>query len=132
MNLDKILAHADKNSMVYWFPFVEKLEIPQPKTIIIKMPAKKEDFERAGKEIGYPLFIRTDQASAKHNWDDTCYVESENDLHDHIMSIIDETFMLPSTAIVFREFLELNYKFKERKANSFLVLVTMNNQTDNL
>jgi hypothetical protein len=111
-NIHRILDDADKNSMVYWFPKIKDLDIPQPKTIIVEVPAQKDDFERAGDDIGYPLFMRTDHASAKHNWDDTCYVPSEKDLHDHIFTLMDETFMLPTTAIAFREFLKLNYKFK--------------------
>lgn len=111
-NIHRILANAEKNSLCYWFPKIKDLGIPQPKTIVVKTPAGREDFEKAGGEIGYPLFMRTDHASAKHNWDDTCYVQSEKDLHDHIFTLINETFMLPTSAIVFREFIELNYKFK--------------------
>lgn len=79
-----------------------------------------ERFEAAAAEIGFPLFVRTDQISGKHGWVDTCYVPSEADLRRHLGTLIDDHGAAlwmdgPEgnvAGMAFREFLELDAPFK--------------------
>ena len=121
---------ANENSMLYWYPKIASLNIPQPKTKIYQIPLKvlKEmvsenmgtlDMDTVRKiagEIGYPLFVRTDQASGKHGWKRTCFVEKEEDLKSHIFEVISENLMadimgLPYRALVFREYIQMDNLF---------------------
>ena len=121
--------------MLYWYPKIKDIEIPQPRTEIVKLSGdhfelievidgkfdvlKKEwhDIIKAGRKIGYPLFMRTDHFSGKHNWKRTCYVEKEEDLKQHISALFDDNYMcdlagLPINALVFRKYIQMNNLFK--------------------
>lgn len=54
---------------------------PFPKRIEKKILLK-------GEEIGYPLFLRSDQGSGKHEWRDTCYVPNQESLISHVISLL--------------------------------------------
>ena len=120
----------DKNSMLYWYPRIKSLNIPQPKTIF----SEKKDWTEWGAfldnpnsiddklfkkifaladSIGYPLFMRTDLASGKHNFNKTCFVQSDTELLNNITQLTDENFMcdLLFTSLVFREYIELESGF---------------------
>jgi hypothetical protein len=124
-----------KSSMCYWYPKIKNLDIPQPKTEIVElkkdhvelMAILEDDFSvlddvwsdiiKAARKIGFPLFMRTDHYSAKHNWKDTCYVEKEEYLKQHISTLFDCSYSLdivglPLTALVFREYIPMNTIFK--------------------
>jgi hypothetical protein len=121
----------DKNSMLYWFPLTELTNILKPKTIIIwtgiyplmnmldgkPLPNHIKNFILAGaRELGYPLFLRTDLASGKHSWKDACYVPSEDVLFQHIFRVVEENDMagflgLNYQAIVLRQFIPLEHSF---------------------
>ncbi len=128
---------VNKDSMLYWYPQIKDLDLLMPKTEMIVIPTKKliklinnkEDTERflseykekileRAKKIGYPLFMRTDQMACKHDWKNTCYVPSEKDLINHLFRLVDGNFCVDMfgeaepNAIVFREFLELDWSFK--------------------
>jgi hypothetical protein len=77
---------VDQNSMVFWWPKIEYIDIPKPKTIITwtghralqemldgkKLPPYLEKFILlAAEELRLPLFMRTDLASGKHD----CYTD---------------------------------------------------------
>lgn len=119
----------DKNSMLYWWPKIETLPIPQPRTIAVNvsrrlvegvadgimysLPATLAD---AARQLGYPVFIRSDYLAGKHHWKDTCYVATEDDLASHVYRVIEETLtcdMLgkPVKAIIFREFIPMESRF---------------------
>jgi len=125
------------SSLLYWYPKIKDLPIPQPRTIIYEIPKKyideniwinydtvwkflrehEERLKECARKIGYPLFVRTDLASGKHSWNRTCYVEKEDELIKHIFNVIDfnmcaDFFGLPFRAIVFREFIEGECYFK--------------------
>lgn len=121
-----------KTSMLYWWPRVKDLGIPMPKTEIVEVPyddlvrllddkrLSSKDEQRlieAGDKIGYPLFLRTDMASAKHQWERTCFVPKVEELFKHIWALIDQTLAsgmfgeLDPSALVFRELLRLNSFF---------------------
>jgi hypothetical protein len=118
-------------SMLYWFPKIQGCGVPIPKTKIVEIPFKNlvclldgeplpqkyvNAITEACKEIGFPLFMRTDMGSAKHSWRYTCYVPDAEGLH--ITNLIDETLCcgifgeLDPHALVFREFLPLYSTFK--------------------
>ena len=102
---DKLKKSVDYNDMAYWYPKIKDL-VPTPKTEIIetdvvlghflddKTPDGFDDFkellcqaiERLG---GCPLFLRSGHTSAKHDWKQSCYLQSLSDLVQHICYIIN-------------------------------------------
>ncbi|KKN21400.1 hypothetical protein LCGC14_0925850 [marine sediment metagenome] len=121
-----------KTSMLYWYPKIEGVGIPMPKTEIVQIPFNHllrmldgkmipkryvTKIMEATEKIGYPLFMRTDMGSAKHSWQQTCYVPTQKDLFQHVYCLIDTTMAmgmfgeLDPNALVFREFLYLEDAF---------------------
>ena len=98
--------HDAKNRLGYWYPTVMKLGIPNPETIIIPLdrwtalhwleatsalPVEfKDQFQEAYDRLGYPVFIRTDLQSGKHDWRESCFIESKNiDIWKHLYRVIE-------------------------------------------
>ena len=59
---------------------------------------------------GFPIFLRTDHTSAKHSWEDTCFVKSPDDLGPHVFQIAEfsevaDMIGIPWDTWVVREFL---------------------------
>lgn len=122
-----------KNSLLYWYPKISELGIPTPETEIVVLknlptlislcdgdfsPLQPQWEEILGKarKIGFPLFMRTDEFSSKHNWKNTCYVEKEADLRQHIQTLFEDSYCadilgLPIRAIVFRKFIPMKNMF---------------------
>lgn len=118
----------NRNSMLYWYPLIKDLPIPQPKTEIVlrknnwwkyldgkNLPDK--DFyklKHAICKMGIPCFMRTDLTSGKHNYLDTCYIGSVADLDKNLFKLIEANALrdLWFNAIIIREFIYLNYKFR--------------------
>jgi hypothetical protein len=117
--------------MLYWHPKIKDLDIPQPKTEILEMQVGMDEWfkwldgkasiipdyydriHETSLKIGYPLFLRTDQVSGKHDWIDTCYVQSERDLMRHVARVVEfgmnvDIVGLDTRALVFREFIEMD------------------------
>jgi len=133
MSIERRTELMMRASMRNWWEVVKDLDIPMPKTVLFPLnksdtialhcmterpiPDKlKEDLVLAGDSIGYPLFLRTDQTSCKHDWEETCYVESRDVLFQHIHNLIDVSSMLggmglPTYALVFREFIPMDTQF---------------------
>jgi len=125
----------NKNSMFYWWPKVKDLDVLMPKTLMVRhegafkgklsyspIDGKPDQYfldmlegvKKAAKEIGYPVFIRSDELSNKHDWKDSCYVETEDQLYSHICNILEFTAMAfgPNFyGVAVREFLALNWRF---------------------
>ena len=118
-------------SMLYWYPRIRNLVIPQPKTRMYKLTEQElntfhneqfpetfmENIEPIVSEFSYPLFVRTDFASGKHGWKDTCFIESKEKLSRNIFEIVVENliadlFGLPFEALIFREYIPLEAGFK--------------------
>jgi hypothetical protein len=121
--------------MFYWWPLVKDCGVPMPKTVMVRhegafkgrlsfdpidgkpdsdFDVMLEGVKVAAAEIGYPVFIRSDGTANKHDWKNSCYVESEDQLRSHICNILEMTAMafgLRFNGIAVREFLELNWKF---------------------
>lgn len=117
--------------MMYWYPRIKDLAIPQPKTKIYKLskqelkifhneqfpPTLMKNIESIISEFSYPLFVRTDFASGKHGWKDTCFIENKEKLSRNIFEIIVDNliadlFGLPFEALVFREYIPLEARFE--------------------
>jgi len=125
----------DKNSLVYWFSKTKDMDlVPQPETIYIPLNRDEgikfmdeeplSEFVKACKEaaekLSYPVFIRTDQASSKHNYERAALVKSEDDLEFAIAQTIEFNFIadflgLPFEYMVFRKFIPLYSTFKAFK-----------------
>jgi len=128
------MRNDDLNSMLYWWPKVSSLGsagiVPMPKTLIYEIPKnqlEKLDEENmevldvhliklTARKIGYPLFMRTDQSSGKHEWKDTCYVDREKVLFSHIFNLFVSNWCadvlgLPFKALVFREYIPMDSGF---------------------
>lgn len=116
----------EKASFPYWWNKIRSLDIPQPKTVYVPMDEKElrdamvdiTSLQDAADDIGgYPIFLRTDQTSVKHGWQNTCYVRSAADMKQHALHILEADimadmagYMTPSGFAV-REFLELDHMF---------------------
>ncbi len=121
---------TNKSSMLYWYPKIKGLPIPQPKTEIYML--KEGEFlegdreiapdsvffnmEDKAKEIGFPLFLRTDFSSCKHSWKKTCYVECIENMPMNIIELMlnsaIQSFMSYSdNALVMREFIKMETAF---------------------
>jgi len=119
--------------MLYWWPRVRDLGIPAPETEVLEFgprslaslvcPEGEEDVRearrvlegvrRVARGFGYPVFIRTDQASGKHEWENTCFVASEEALPRCLAGVIEFNEMadLEPRAVVVRRFVPLESAF---------------------
>lgn len=123
----------DKTSMCFWWDKVKHLDIPMPKSVIVPFDRPTQQaydsmYERGlvqnrmvarlkGNIDSYPVFIRTDQSSAKHSWVKSCFVESEQQLADNLYRILEFNLIcdmmgLPATAFVIREYIPMAEAFK--------------------
>jgi len=113
-----------ESSMLNWFPKICDLDIPMPETFVVKIPYQKLSgildgeqlpdryvtlIEQASQMLGYPLFLRTDNSSQKHDWKNTCYVENSDQLQGHISMLIDSNGAcdLVDNAIILREYIQM-------------------------
>jgi len=128
-DIQQFIEASKLSSMDHWFPLTKDLPIPQPRTEValrkgtdswmsfIDEPelfdGQIKHLKDKASEIGYPLFMRTDQASAKHSYIDTCKVESEDRLLRNIYNLIEENIMcdLNIQTLYFRDFIELDSVF---------------------
>ncbi len=120
---------VDKTSLLYWYPKIKDLDIPQPKTVwgsvtkdeyratFESMPdSLVEKVTNIIKGFQLPVFIRTDMASAKHFWKDTCYYDGSVGLVKHLWGICEfnhccDMMGLGFIAIVVREYIEMDSKY---------------------
>ena len=128
------------NSLFVWYPLIKEV-VPTPKTIMIPMEKEIEDIDAAispyyGGEVadpemkrlmdeadkaaislgGYPVFVRSDETSHKHDWKKSCFADSKKSLSVGIANIYEFTLMndfgtLAFGGIVVRELLELPHEF---------------------
>lgn len=123
----------NKTSLLYWLPFVKESGVPYPETSMIKIPEGEliykgnsilppsdnffEEIKIIAKQLGYPIFMRTDHCSAKHYYSKTCYVQSEENLKRNIHDLIEfhhcaDLMGIPYTHLVFRKFMKVLHFFK--------------------
>lgn len=96
-------------SLEEWFPLVQDI-VPVPRTLRARTTADLAalvegeggaDDRRAYAQLvatlrgfaehvgGYPLFLRTGHFSGKHDWSETCYVESDASMLRHVANIAE-------------------------------------------
>lgn len=117
------------NSMLFWYPKIKDLDIPIPKTEIVEIPIQDfmnfmdcklslclkyaKEIKIASEKIGFPLFMRTDLCSGKHDWDKSCYVIIKEEIPQNLYTMVESSFMadLDPSALVFREYIPMASKF---------------------
>lgn len=129
------IENMHKNSMFYWYPIVEQCGIKSPKTVLVPFKGtldfcifdgKKSksysafisQLEKEAEKIGYPLFMRSDEASNKFEWSNSCYVESKEKLYGNLLNILEMIEMsmgLGFRGVALREFLTLESTFTSHR-----------------
>jgi len=128
-------VRVNKNSATYWFPKVKNLDVLVPQTEIIGIDSNRNVMNwldngvprdvihrvkscvRRHFNLNYPIFMRTDLLSAKHDYEKTCLVQSEDEIGGHLYQLIMShlTTMLKNgnelKAILVREKLDIKSKF---------------------
>ena len=118
------------NSMLYWYPLVKDVDVPQPETIIVPVPPGFNPstvldgapfppklvtaVRDACAEVGYPAFLRGDLTSGKHGWLTTCYVENPDVVPARMDALVEASIFGPGEppgAFVARKFLSLRAPF---------------------
>jgi hypothetical protein len=126
-------ALEEESSLLVWYPRIEG-KIPTPKTTVLKLtvderrelykimdgnpvnPVLEGVIRNAADRMDVPFFFRSDQASGKHQWKDTCYVTDKSKIMNHLANLIEFHEMagiigIRFDALVFREYLPLQSKF---------------------
>ena len=119
------------NAIEYWYPKIKDI-VPTPKTIIILAKAiwdktgnfklipeeYVKEIKKQAENFSYPIFVRGNDSSCKHDWKDTCFVAKKEDLEKHLHRIAYETEGLDVfgsvgvSSIALREYIEMDSKFK--------------------
>ncbi len=123
----------DKTSMCFWWDKVKHLDIPMPNSIIVPFDKPTQRAYDSLNEVGlvqnrmvmrladtidkYPVFIRTDESSAKHSWINSCFIENKDRLRSNLYRILEfnltcDIMGLPATAFVIREYIPMAEVFK--------------------
>jgi len=121
------------SSLFTWYPLVKDI-MNTPKTVMIPLTKWFEDTENiinggrdpvwdkllgkaegAADGFGYPVFLRSDEASNKHDWLNSCFIQKKEDVARGIRNILEFTemvfFGLSFKGVVVREFLKLKTGF---------------------
>lgn len=120
-----------KNNLIHWFGALRDSGVRVPETVVTLtnvnlfdllddvLPDGFGDFvEEFGQSIaslpGPPYFIRTGHTSAKHLWNQTCFLESINDLPSHVVALVETSALhgLPVDTWVAREFIRARPRFR--------------------
>ncbi len=127
----------NKDSMLYWFPLIKDLDIPQPITEITLLTEEELDTahnEQIAKSLlkriekiitqnfQLPVFIRTDLSSGKHYWEKSCFYNGTRELWMHLWEVIEfnlcaDVMGLPFEALAIREFIPMDSKFTAFSGN---------------
>jgi hypothetical protein len=123
----------DESSLLNWYPKIEG-KIPTPATKILTLtkdeyrslyslldgkPVSKsleKKITKMAQVMQEPFFLRSDQASGKHEWKDTCYVTDRTKVMRHITALVEwhacaDMMGVRFTALVFRDYLPLQSQF---------------------
>lgn len=129
------MSKRNKSSLLFWHPKIKDLDIPSPRTEIVRLTAGEvrqyNQFEgdilyldrlsaRVAQTIkskfSLPVFLRTDEFSYKHNWKNSCFLDDMQNLDSHIAQILmgsKEAIIIgfPIEAIAVREFIPMDTQF---------------------
>lgn len=122
---------VDQSSLLVWYPKIKDsgIRTPRTETLIIEdldswkyaegghLQKHEKAIKAAAGKIGYPLFLRTDCASDKHDFENASFVKDEGELMSHVFTVLEFNYTadllgLPCKALIFREFIELDWEFK--------------------
>ncbi len=123
------MESENENSMLNWYPTLKDVEgVKTPKTEIVEAERLSEDkgaidydydevLEAVEEVGGFPVFIRTDLSSAKHNMRNVSEVREEGELKKKIYdlaldNLCKSMFGLDFKALVVREWLDLKHDFE--------------------
>jgi hypothetical protein len=120
-----------EDSATFWLPKIKDLEgINVPETVMIEFTDDMAVtiianvdlfiqeygpvFNEALSRFSFPVFVRTDEISRKHDWINTCYVEKKEDFYHHVQSLVSDSKILGEKcrAILIRKFLKLESSFE--------------------
>ena len=121
----------NRNSMCIWWPMVEHVKVPKPRTTLVDatewydqlwraldggpMPdALLERIRQAAHNIGYPCFVRGDLTSGKHDYPETCLLDRPERTGLHVAALVEAGAMGPGDvprAFAVRELLSLRAPF---------------------
>lgn len=124
----------NKNSALIWLPKIVEASLPTPKTEIVEYNHRRvieifdgadvpeftgliQNVKSACNRIGYPVFIRTDLSSAKHDGPNAYRADSDSDIIRVLSSTLEDNEMKfwlepePPKAILVREWLNLDSPF---------------------
>ena len=127
------MKHTLPNSALYWLPRIEKAGLPVPQTEIVPFSTegvypifdgeRSDEFDRlveavrvAAERIGKPVFVRTDQTSAKHGGPSHYLITDNESVGDVLANTIADhelklMFGPYAEAILVRQFLKLRHSF---------------------
>jgi hypothetical protein len=121
------MTNSKFNCLSHWYPKLEKTGVKTPKTLITRtdlplmnalegqeipgVEALFTELDNLAVTLGYPCFLRTGQGSAKHYWEDTCFLKSKEDIPKHVVELVEWSCLvhimgLPYDVWVVRELLE--------------------------
>jgi len=118
---------VSKNSMLYWFPKLEEMGIPVPKTEFTHIGLdtkndmwavdidKKEMKEAVEKVGGYPVFLRTDHISSKHEMSMGSRATGDDELRHCAEHLVEKTMMIMTVGLnvlAIREWIEINHYYR--------------------
>lgn len=126
----------DYTRMGYWWPLVFDIDVPKPVTKIIPLtkeasmafvypdsadPKAIDALKKAVADVrneaktlfGFPVFMRTDLISGKHDWKNSCFVASENNINRCIVGLAEANSLaeVVPEAVVLREYIPLESAF---------------------
>lgn len=103
-------SFVNRNRLSWWFPRIP-LRIAAPETRLVMYEGRdslvalldgkvpdgfyklRTGLIEMGDTLGWPIFLRTDYLSGKHDWKDTCYVAGRDDISQHIELLVEHSFM---------------------------------------
>lgn len=123
----------EESSLLNWYPKING-KLPTPKTSILELTGNdrsnlyrlldgkkinarlEKKIHKMSDKMPEPFFLRTDQASGKHEWRYTCYVTDRSKIMHHIARLIEyhecaDIMGIRFNALVFREYLPLQSRF---------------------
>ena len=114
---------CEQSSMLYWWPKIQDLAIPQPATTCVHVDDQnlrsalegKADIEglpeikQAVEWYGLPVFLRGADTSGKHDWKRTCHLDDIKQLDQHVLNLAEDAIMkdVSTDAIFIRRFIQM-------------------------
>jgi hypothetical protein len=123
----------DESSLLNWYPKI-KGKVPTPATKVLELTKEEhrslyglldgnplaqklaDKITKMAQGMDEPFFLRSDQASGKHEWKDTCFVSDKSKIINHLAALVEwhacaDMMGVRFTSLVFREYLPLQSQF---------------------